>query len=1030
MASSSLNRGGPSTSNVNLPAESLNQTTQPASHVRRMFVGPMPEKVIARNESQGKKPKLTLGSVLSLGTGAYNVGDDTSDKSEEVERVLKEHALRFFLHHGGKAEDWGDEEEQNVVDDLKNRWKESEWGKLWDRRHHRRKNDPQTTGNWFGTSFEVGSLLGMNMMNGQEHNQDKAAPSTQKPESSKVPVDDNDASNSLAPTGPETFVTPRSSFNVSRSEQVDLNSGQPTEPSLENQGTIDIPSSTASSRIGLLRSNSVGDVAQPSDTAKGKARMVHYADSANGASAPLAPEAVLDRTASTVDQNTSLAATVPDEPSKDLDGEFQWGDVVLRDRMLVRVSSTKSESLPQFNDAVNRTTRDLHFENWGEFLVAWRRDNIEIYRDHGAPYKEWAVGHKQLSYVIPLRASRTRLSLYSFVDLTFCITCAPTTTRLNASASRWVFSGEKEGTNIFVFKLKSRSRAYDWCWQLWRQMGGQIPRTIDVYNPRLSTKVTIEVSEEDQLNSAALYQLFKRENILNLCMETLRKVPHYKYLVVGEIEKGKSLQLAWRLDATLDWMWLETDVSGKHRDWSVLCGLAFKQASRPPVLEIRLAGHTPTHIHLKDGKRLNEPPSMEGYLDRIKPNTQTKQQIYLSTHNGYLFTLNTLSAFPPMPPGLTPIPTAYMEPQTLRQAEIRRGTNQIMSATGVCDLRTIIAVRRASHPSSAHMHDQKESTNEETSWFSVWENSDDRNAEDEVDDGGDAGLTKHGDRTRLRIRRSFELLLNTGHIVRFEAYSSGVALEWIERLRALIFYWKNRHRNDAKEEIELAQAQRPRLTPLTRVFQDEECAPEAPADPAAPYPALDTLYNWCVLDGCRPIIRGGRLYMKKGLHGQYQLVQLFLVAGHLVLFRVGPHSSLYPAIRKKINLLNAYVCSGYFAAQTLPKGQYMPNTPPPPRRYQDGLETDDREEDMLFMIWYRPQRQMTNADEDPTTTSVNMKSVPSLSAKNKTLVFRTRSLLEKDSWCWALNSEIEKIVRAQKSREEKLRETGNLVKLR
>ena len=50
--------------------------------------------------------------------------------------------------------------------------------------------------------------------------------------------------------------------------------------------------------------------------------------------------------------------------------------------MLVRASYTKSESLPYFTDEVNRTTRNLHFEDWGEFLVAWRRDVIELYRDH------------------------------------------------------------------------------------------------------------------------------------------------------------------------------------------------------------------------------------------------------------------------------------------------------------------------------------------------------------------------------------------------------------------------------------------------------------------------------------------------------------------------------------------------------------------------------------------------------------------------------------------------------------------------
>lgn len=107
-----------------------------------------------------------------------------------------------------------------------------------------------------------------------------------------------------------------------------------------------------------------------------------------------------------------------------------------------------------------------------------------------------------------------------------------------------------------------------------------------------------------------------------------------------------------------------------------------------------------------------------------------------------------------------------------------------------------------------------------------------------------------------------------------------MAIEWIERLRALAFYWKRRHRVDAEQEIELAQAQRPRLTPLTRVCQDQhEITPED-TNITAPYASIDTLYNWCILEGCKPIVKGGRIYMKKGLRGQYKCVKIiFLYCG-------------------------------------------------------------------------------------------------------------------------------------------------------
>lgn len=124
--------------------------------------------------------------------------------------------------------------------------------------------------------------------------------------------------------------------------------------------------------------------------------------------------------------------------------------------------------------------------------------------------------------------------------------------------------------------------------------------------------------------------------------------------------------------------------------------------------------------------------------------------------------------------------------------------------------------------------------------------------------------------------------------------------------------------------------------------------------------------------------------------------------------------------RVEMSLLDAYVCSGYFAAAHLPEGQYNLDAPPAARRYQDGLETDDREEDTLFMIWYRE----ISADEKRNAENIT---VPPLTAKRKLAVFRARGKLERDAWCWAINSEIEKIVRTAQKREIKVRDAGELI---
>jgi len=81
------------------------------------------------------------------------------------------------------------------------------------------------------------------------------------------------------------------------------------------------------------------------------------------------------------------------------------------------------------------------------------------------------------------------------------------------------------------------------------------------------------------------------------------------------------------------------------------------------------------------------------------------------------------------------------------------------------------------------------------------------------------------------------------------------------------------------------------------------------------------------------------------------LTQLVLVSGHLIKFHIGA-SGAYYSRSSTISLLDAYVCSGHYATQSLPIGEYSTTQPPLPRRFQDGLEIEDNELDTVFLIWY------------------------------------------------------------------------------
>ncbi|KAH6912535.1 Pleckstrin homology domain-containing protein [Coprinopsis sp. MPI-PUGE-AT-0042] len=1018
---------------------------EPQGHVghsgRRVFIGPMPEKVVSHierrvREHQPGLPALTLSQLEVAG----------SEDDDEVAEIVRGHAKRFIHHHKDRfqrsashEDDWDEDTEHHLAEEMIQKWRDSEWGKTWHKRHRqRRKSDSSTVrsmgiqtsqAQWVGGSFEIGTFLGVNVLHGpsaislKSPTKELNQPAFDSPSIVLTPVESLPRPN----TGAEpTF----SAMGIERSTSVQssIDSQSQLLPSRSPDVQLHRPTSLAAS--GPSKSNETTLSAKT----QGKQRVVRIADGDDAplksspsvrSVPPVPPSVVLGRTESDIDPQTSKGAMrTPVTPTAG-----QWGDVIMRDRMLVRITYSKNEGLsPKFDESIHRTTCGLQYEDWGEFMVVWRRDCIEIYRDHSMPGRVLLSDSKHLAFVIPLKSSRTTLSLYSFVDLTFCIICPPTSTRLNSN-SRSIFNRSREGSNIFIFKHKSRSRSWDWIWRLWRHRGGELPSFIDIFNPRTNSKVKVEIPFRREMDSQELFDMFSRENITTLCLKSLRLVPDWFSLVEREMTlHGKALELCWRRDASLDWVWLEDDAFGKSRPWALMAGLAVAQTSKPPVLEIRLTTHAQTHYHLRDGTEIDEPPSVEGYVERIKPSSQAKQALYLSTRNGLLFFQPVDKAYPPTPPGLA-LTVQNLDSSTdgLRRREVERGINQVMHANAACDLRNVVTVRRAFqilHPST---HDQKDAANDDPIW--IWSQTEETTQDDDDDEGGEAALLHVADRPMVRVRRSFELLLNTGQVLRFETHSKRVAVEWVNRLRLQVVYWKHKHRIDAKEEMELVQGRRPRLTPQIRVCHDEEFPPEAPADMSAPYPAMENLHNWCILQGCNPITKGGKVFVRKGLRGEYKLMQMFLIAGHLVRYRIKPGSCIHTTTRKKINLIDAYVFSGYFASLTLPTGQFRVDKPPAPRRYQDGLETDDREEDMLLMVFYFPHPAQTEAGRTPTAAPMPNVAVPPLSAKRKVLVIRTRSRIERDAWCFALNTEIEKIVRVQREREEKLKETGQLKEL-
>jgi hypothetical protein len=93
----------------------------------------------------------------------------------------------------------------------------------------------------------------------------------------------------------------------------------------------------------------------------------------------------------------------------------------------------------------------------------------------------------------------------------------------------------------------------------------------------MDSRVKIDIPSSVSLATDEGMGMFSRQNIIALCRKSLKNFRDWESIVERELEKGKHLELAWRMEMKLDWIWLDDDVDGKSREWAVLCGLALKQ---------------------------------------------------------------------------------------------------------------------------------------------------------------------------------------------------------------------------------------------------------------------------------------------------------------------------------------------------------------------------------------------------------------------------------------------------------------------
>lgn len=131
-------------------------------------------------------------------------------------------------------------------------------------------------------------------------------------------------------------------------------------------------------------------------------------------------------------------------------------------------------------------------------------------------------------------------------------------------------------------------------WELWRELGGEIPRALDIHMPAIDVRVRVPIPEEvpEEFTheyasvGAALtlrgegFKIMTKERLLSTVLGLAKGHPDWCNLIELATKQGIKFELAWRTGTTLDWVRESQTVSGEPRDWAVLCGQVVKEVSR------------------------------------------------------------------------------------------------------------------------------------------------------------------------------------------------------------------------------------------------------------------------------------------------------------------------------------------------------------------------------------------------------------------------------------------------------------------
>ncbi len=208
----------------------------------RFFLGPLPEHVVSDAQHLVTKSVNRPRGFFSF----TQAQQSPSETDEPVEELIDQYAYAFYLKLGGSEEDWNQEQESYVKNEMLRRWRESAWGRLWRRR---KENSDTTHARWVlpndTGSFQVGEFLGLNTYAEQASRDTRLTPGSSSRTGPSSPV----YLGGPSMVTKDSFVTARSHVSPEPETVPSQSSSHPLDAPVSSNESCDIHAVTSTTNL-------------------------------------------------------------------------------------------------------------------------------------------------------------------------------------------------------------------------------------------------------------------------------------------------------------------------------------------------------------------------------------------------------------------------------------------------------------------------------------------------------------------------------------------------------------------------------------------------------------------------------------------------------------------------------------------------------------------------------------------------------------------------------------------------------------